>query len=255
MMDQDDSLCFYVEGEKGAEKIFPLLRDGMTIGREPGCDILLPDPSVSKKHALITIENGRTMISDGTDGKKSSNGVYVNETRISAPVTLQEGDVVKMGVFRFDIRYTTAINHEVTLEEVRDNATLTQFLERCPIRKTREDDIIARLEKMLMPDHQTVKAFDEALDRAMDRNELQRVAFISRSKQGLIKLLEEKEAALAAAAEPDPDTTITDTSMDFAHIAKSHGHGASKGRGLLRATLFAALAAALALAGWILTGE
>lgn len=60
------------------------------IGRESNCDIVLPHISVSKRHAKITYEHGAYYITDNG----STNGVVVNNKRISGKEKLHEKDVI-----------------------------------------------------------------------------------------------------------------------------------------------------------------
>jgi len=88
-----------IEGPYTGE-VFLLTSQNMTVGREPGRDIVLSaDTTVSRNHARITNEGGDLVIYDNG----SSNGTYVNGMRISMQV-LVPGDVVKFGssVFRFE---------------------------------------------------------------------------------------------------------------------------------------------------------
>ena len=39
------------QGDK--EQLYPLIKDRLLIGRDPSCDIVLEDPSISRKHAAI----------------------------------------------------------------------------------------------------------------------------------------------------------------------------------------------------------
>ena len=62
----------------------------LTIGREDGCDITLPHISVSKRHAKIVREkDGYYIVDNG-----STNGVMVNNRRISGKEKLHEKDVI-----------------------------------------------------------------------------------------------------------------------------------------------------------------
>jgi pSer/pThr/pTyr-binding forkhead associated (FHA) protein len=63
-----------------------------TIGRE-GCDVLLPDPEVSRRHARVLIEAGVPQVED----LGSSNGTYVNGRRIDRRTELRAGDRVEFG--------------------------------------------------------------------------------------------------------------------------------------------------------------
>lgn len=62
------------------------------VGRSPESDVHLPDPSVSRNHALFDVQNGALVIHDAG----STNGTYVNEERVDTAV-LKPGDVVAFG--------------------------------------------------------------------------------------------------------------------------------------------------------------
>ena len=65
-------------------------RSEISIGRDPHCDIVLPHVSVSKLHAKIVRENGRWCIADCG----STNGIVVNNVRLSGQQQLHEKDVI-----------------------------------------------------------------------------------------------------------------------------------------------------------------
>jgi pSer/pThr/pTyr-binding forkhead associated (FHA) protein len=71
---------------------------GLTIGRETNNMLIIPDPSVSRHHARIAFENGALVVYD----LNSTNGVYVNEQRISKQ-SLRAGDIVRFGMARFRV--------------------------------------------------------------------------------------------------------------------------------------------------------
>lgn len=57
------------------------LSDGMRIGRDPGCDVRLAEPSVSRQHAAIhSAAHGRWYVED----LGSRNGTYVDKARLAA---------------------------------------------------------------------------------------------------------------------------------------------------------------------------
>jgi len=62
------------------------------VGRSPESDVHLPDPSVSRNHALFDVQNGSLIVHDAG----STNGTYVNKERIDSAV-LKDGDVVAFG--------------------------------------------------------------------------------------------------------------------------------------------------------------
>jgi pSer/pThr/pTyr-binding forkhead associated (FHA) protein len=72
--------------------------DGLVIGRDAGCDVVVPRNEVSRRHAeLAPTENGYVV------RDTSSNGVYVNGERIQGSHRLARADVIRVGgeEFRF----------------------------------------------------------------------------------------------------------------------------------------------------------
>jgi hypothetical protein len=69
--------------------------DRATIGRQPACDIALPeDPSVSRVHAVLErIGEEWTLVDDGS----SRNGSFVNGQRVHGRQLLRDGDTVLVG--------------------------------------------------------------------------------------------------------------------------------------------------------------
>ncbi|HEY7358676.1 MAG TPA: FHA domain-containing protein, partial [Ktedonobacterales bacterium] len=63
-----------------------------TIGRAPGNDIILSDPSISRHHAQLHFESGRWILED----KNSSLGTYVNGRRIRWPQPIADGDQLRL---------------------------------------------------------------------------------------------------------------------------------------------------------------
>ncbi len=78
---------------------YPLECDEILIGRHGSADIRLPDMSVSRYHALLTVANGVWTIHD--IGSKS--GVYVNGNLVKQ-ARLHENDVINLGNRRLILR-------------------------------------------------------------------------------------------------------------------------------------------------------
>jgi SARP family transcriptional regulator, regulator of embCAB operon len=74
-------------------QVYPLQLATTRIGRLPDNDIALPDPSVSRHHAVI-IETGTNFV---IVDLRSANGVRVHGERIRLPTTLNEGDYFQLG--------------------------------------------------------------------------------------------------------------------------------------------------------------
>jgi pSer/pThr/pTyr-binding forkhead associated (FHA) protein len=68
------------------------LAPGQTIGRE-GCEIVLADPEVSRRHALIRQVDSDLAIED----LASLNGTWINGERLTGIRTLTPGDSIRMG--------------------------------------------------------------------------------------------------------------------------------------------------------------
>ncbi len=74
-------------------KIFELVQDEITIGRDIGNRIVINDPEVSRKHARLTMQSGGFVIED----LGSTNGTFVNNQRLIGPHMLRPGETVMLG--------------------------------------------------------------------------------------------------------------------------------------------------------------
>lgn len=82
----------------GAE--FPLGRDEITIGRSSDSAIIIRDDYTSTHHARIMLWNGRWMIQD----LDSTNGTFLNGSRVTVPMPIPLGATVKVGATTFELR-------------------------------------------------------------------------------------------------------------------------------------------------------
>ncbi len=64
-----------------------------TVGRAPGCSVLLDDPTVSSRHARLSPQGGRLVVDD----LGSRNGTLVNGRRVKGPTELSLGDRLGVG--------------------------------------------------------------------------------------------------------------------------------------------------------------
>lgn len=86
------------------------------IGRDPGCDIIISGPHVSRRHAELSIRSGSLWMKD----LGSSNGSFLNGKRSEESV-LKNGDEVKFDAMTF------RIVGPANAEESVDEADMTQF--------------------------------------------------------------------------------------------------------------------------------
>jgi pSer/pThr/pTyr-binding forkhead associated (FHA) protein len=75
----------------------------VVLGRGPGCDMRLPDPSVSHRHASVRASGSDyTLVDEG-----STNGTFVGGVKLTAhmPRTLRSGDLVRIGRVWLEVRF------------------------------------------------------------------------------------------------------------------------------------------------------
>jgi pSer/pThr/pTyr-binding forkhead associated (FHA) protein len=66
----------------------------VTLGRSPGCAVYLEDDTfTSSVHARVYRRNGELWLED----LRSTNGTYLNDSRVSEPTRIQRGDRIKVG--------------------------------------------------------------------------------------------------------------------------------------------------------------
>ena len=82
----------------GAGIAHEIPHDGLVIGRDSECGIVLDSPEVSRRHATVAADAAGFTITD-----ESTNGVFVNGERAEGSHRLAEGDVIRVGdvIFRF----------------------------------------------------------------------------------------------------------------------------------------------------------
>jgi pSer/pThr/pTyr-binding forkhead associated (FHA) protein len=88
-----------VEGDALKGKSFQLGSE-LIIGRGEKCHVKLDDPYVSQAHARIFAKGDSYVVED----LGSTNGTYLNRSRLSSPVELQRGDRVKIGKTVLEMR-------------------------------------------------------------------------------------------------------------------------------------------------------
>ncbi|RYE92161.1 MAG: FHA domain-containing protein, partial [Myxococcales bacterium] len=74
----------------------------LVIGRGDGCEVRLPDPSVSGRHASLRQHGGTYLLVD----EGSTNGTFLGEVRLSAhaPRVVSDGDRVRVGRVWLELR-------------------------------------------------------------------------------------------------------------------------------------------------------
>jgi uncharacterized RDD family membrane protein YckC len=88
-----------VNPSSASRREIPLPRTVLSIGRDPGNDVVLPDAMVSRRHAVVEFRGSQYYIRDCN----SSNGSLVNGDRVSER-NLRDGDLVAIGTARILFR-------------------------------------------------------------------------------------------------------------------------------------------------------
>jgi hypothetical protein len=79
------------------------VRDGLTMGRVAGCDIVIDDTKASRRHARIVVQDGVVEVED----LGSSNGTLLNGKPVQRRV-VRDGDEIQIGATRIVYRAVAA---------------------------------------------------------------------------------------------------------------------------------------------------
>ncbi len=70
------------------------IKSEIHVGRDPDCEIVVPDRQVSRVHAKFSYQKNGVLLED----MGSKNGTYLNGTLIDDSVVLEEGDIVQIAL-------------------------------------------------------------------------------------------------------------------------------------------------------------
>ena len=76
------------------------LKESITVGRAATCDLVVADNYVSNVHARVYLRDGSYWLED----LGSTNGTYMNRSRVSVPIAFGPGDEVRMGKATLELR-------------------------------------------------------------------------------------------------------------------------------------------------------
>ncbi|MBL8096336.1 MAG: FHA domain-containing protein [Anaerolineales bacterium] len=94
-METDDKVPMLIaQAGPAAGRHWPLRQEILTIGREPTCDIVIPDRQVSRVHAKLERDpEGFTLEDLG-----SKNGTHVNGAPVAGRIRLRDGDLIQVAL-------------------------------------------------------------------------------------------------------------------------------------------------------------
>lgn len=91
---------------------YQVTEDGLLLGREDTCDVIIPDTSVSREHARLLLHNGTVWVQDAG----SRNGVYVNEKRVVRHRPMGPGDQLTIGSHAFKLELGSQLMDESSIQ-------------------------------------------------------------------------------------------------------------------------------------------
>ncbi|MEN6571792.1 MAG: FHA domain-containing protein [Anaerolineaceae bacterium] len=167
-----------------------LIKSSITIGREPECDVVIPDRQVSRYHARLSLEDAVTLLED----LGSKNGTYLDGVRMDDNRFLEDGDIIQIALVQTFAYYASdatmpledkfppvSISNSLVLEErsrrvfikgteLTPPLSVSQFrlleeLYKQPGKVVRRDDLIAAI----WEDESAAGVSEQALDALIRR--------------------------------------------------------------------------------------
>jgi diguanylate cyclase (GGDEF)-like protein len=168
-------------------KEIPLIHRQMTLGRGEGCDVVIPDPSVSRKHLQISC---RKMVRRGEQPTlkvvvrdlESRNGTMVNYVAVESAV-LKPGDKISIGriILKFDHRDLAEQNFYDEIFKMATSDSLTSLLNKSSITRALSDEIASSLRyqrwiSVIIVDIDAFKSMNDRFGHLMGDRIIQSVA-------------------------------------------------------------------------------
>jgi predicted component of type VI protein secretion system len=126
-------------------QVFELPRSTVSIGRDPGNQVVINDPQISRQHARITPQGGLMVLED----LGSTNGTMVNGLRIAGPHTLAHGDQIGLG------DNVTLIFHGRPVSDAGDTVVTPRTVYSSPPPAVHQPRASATFEEATYPDYQS----------------------------------------------------------------------------------------------------
>jgi DNA-binding CsgD family transcriptional regulator len=173
-------LPMFVVTSEGQLRSRVLVVDGdeLVVGRRSESDLHLPDPHVSRAHAVVRRHSGAVWLED----LGSTGGTFVNGEQVTGSQALRHGDIVRFGTVE------TRFEDRSALSESEDATQLIALpaVEDKPVLSPRQSEVLAYLQdgltnpeiaEKLGVTERTVKAHcQEVFDRLGARNRTAAVA-------------------------------------------------------------------------------
>lgn len=113
-----------LDPELVATRSYALTGDVCSLGRAPGCNLVVPHPLVSRLHARIERNGMHFLLVDAG----SINGTFINRRCLSAPHLLRHDDEIGLGSARPILRFDDPEATEVAARRLRYDDRQMRFL-------------------------------------------------------------------------------------------------------------------------------
>jgi pilus assembly protein CpaF len=174
------------------ERIEEFNKPSIFIGRAQENDLILPVPSVSKRHARLLIKDGRYVLMD----LGSTNGTFVNGKQINGPVVVKPGDRISIGEFELSLILpqqkpaTQESKPKSPSPVVREQPVRPQRQSPPPIRQgMEEEEVVSEFKR------EVHKRLIEAMDlKRLDINKLGEAELYERTREKIREIVETLQA-------------------------------------------------------------
>ena len=97
---------------------YHLTKPVISVGRSEGMILRIPSAEISRKHCVLTFKAGFWQVQD----QGSSNGTFVNGTRVGAITQVNPGSKFRVGKVEFVLQYTLQADAARVIEAIRASA-------------------------------------------------------------------------------------------------------------------------------------
>lgn len=94
-MNTGNETLWYIEGgmKEGKRINVSIHSSPFIVGRDQACDLTVKAPGISRKHLKLELKRNRLFLRD----LDSTNGTYINRTKVNYPIEIQSGDSIHLG--------------------------------------------------------------------------------------------------------------------------------------------------------------
>jgi len=94
------NVSLVLQKKDGSKKVLPVRNKAAILGRRPDCDFCIPLQVVSRRHCQLSQEVNSLKIRD----LQSSNGTYVNGSKVQTEAEAKAGDHIQIGPLTFTVQ-------------------------------------------------------------------------------------------------------------------------------------------------------